>query len=185
MSGHVAPEPLRPSSLDLSTVPNLAGVSGRLAMTSLPGGPCPDAPGPPGDLDGDARNLHAAGATDLVLLVEDQELVRYGASRIVDAMAAIGIAVARHPIPDLGTPTDVPAFDAVLDDVLERLRASRSVVVACLAGRGRTGTFVASLLVAAGLEPDDAIARTRASRPGTIETAAQVAFVRARRPPRA
>jgi protein-tyrosine phosphatase len=173
---------LRLDPVDLSTVPDLAGATGRLAMTSLPGGPRPTGGERHGDLDEDARILQASGATDLVLLVEDRELVLYGTSRIVDAMAAVGIVVLRHPIPDLGTPVDAEAFAAVLDDVLGRLRAGRSVVVACLAGHGRTGMFVACLLVAAGLAPDDAIALTRASRPGTIETAAQLHYVGAPSP---
>jgi protein-tyrosine phosphatase len=185
VNDHEAREPLRLDPVSLASVPSLAGVSGRLAMTSLPGGPRPTASARPADdLAEDAQVLLAAGVTDLILLVEDAELVRYRSIGITGTMARAGIEVTRYPIADMGTPTHSVAFDAVLGDVLDRLRAGRSVVVACVAGHGRTGTFVACLLVAAGLEPDDAIARTRASRPGTIETAGQLAFVRVRRPPR-
>ena len=47
---------------------------------------------------------------------------------------------------------------------------------------GRTGTVAARLLVELGEEPDAAIQRVRAARRGTIQTAAQEAHVRHRRP---
>ncbi|HYH92348.1 MAG TPA: protein-tyrosine phosphatase family protein [Candidatus Saccharimonadales bacterium] len=171
-------EPLRPDPVDMRGIPMLADAPGRLLMTSLPGGPRDRGHGPPGRLDEDAATLREVGAHRLVLLVEDTELDRYSTAGIVATMAAHGIVVERHPVPDMGTPSDRPAFLALLDATIERVRAGSTVVVACLGGYGRTGTTVASLLVRAGLTPDDAIARTRACRPGTIERPAQLEFVR-------
>ena len=65
-----------------------------------------------------------------------------------------------------------------LDDVLSRLRAGESVVVACRGGLGRTGTIVGCLLRDGGLDGDAAIALTRASRKNTIERDTQERFVR-------
>jgi protein-tyrosine phosphatase len=59
------------------------------------------------------------------------------------------------------------------------MRDGKSVVVACRGGLGRTGTAVACLLVGEGMDPDDAILLTRASRRNTMERGTQVRWVRA------
>jgi protein-tyrosine phosphatase len=47
------------------------------------------------------------------------------------------------------------------------------VAIHCGAGRGRTGTLGACVLVVRGLSPIEGIARVRRLRPGAIETRAQ------------
>jgi atypical dual specificity phosphatase len=46
----------------------------------------------------------------------------------------------------------------------------RKVAVQCGAGLGRTGTLLACYLVNQGLGPDEALARVRAVRPGSVST---------------
>ena len=149
--------------LDLRLVPGLATATGRLGMTGLAG----------------AQGLRRQDRVDnLLLLVEDVELRAAAAPGIVAALAGDGIAVIRHPIADLGIPADRTVFSAVLDAVCDEVLGGRTVVVACFGGFGRTGTTVACLLVDAGLGGDEAIALVRVTRPGTIETRSQEAFVR-------
>ena len=62
--------------------------------------------------------------------------------------------------------------------MLARIRGGERIVVACRGGLGRTGTAVACLLVDGGVPPDEAIARVRAARPGTVERRIQEDFVR-------
>jgi len=126
-----------------------------------------------------AADLQQADRVDrLVLFVEDHELAYAGASNIEATLAAQGIELERHPIPDMGTPRDLAAFARLLDDTRAAVVNGRTVVVACFGGFGRTGTAVSCLLIDAGLTADEAIALTRATRPGTIENASQLEFVR-------
>jgi protein-tyrosine phosphatase len=83
----------------------------------------------------------------------------------------------RYPIVDMGVPTDLATYGALVDGIAADVRAGRTVVVSCLAGYGRTGMTVACVLVAAGLGAREAVGLVRATRTGTIETDAQLGFV--------
>ncbi len=151
-------------------------------MTSLPGDrdPRPLNTGlPPRDLAADAHGLrHEFGADAMLLLVEDHELEASGVPDLPKVIDGEGIELLRFPVPDFGVTDDRDGLRAVLDDALARVRAGQRVVVACRAGRGRTGTIVACLLRDAGLDAEAAIGLTRASRTGTIEREAQERFVK-------
>jgi protein-tyrosine phosphatase len=130
------------------------------------------------DLPTDAWRLHEEFGIDLfLLLVEDHELEWARVPELAEAMAAAGVELVRFPIPDMDVTTDRDGLRRVLDDVLVRLRGGQCVAVACRGGLGRTGTIVACLLRDAGLDGDEAIALTRASRHDTIERQSQVDFV--------
>jgi protein-tyrosine phosphatase len=172
--------PLRVDWVDLGWVPGLAATRGRLGMTFLPG---KQRHGLTGlhwrDLDADLARLHNdLGVDTLLLLVEDHELHAARVSDIAAACAAHGIDLIRFPIPDLDVPTDREAYRTQIDGCRRRIEEGRTVVLACRGGLGRTGTAVGCLLRDGGLDAEAAIALTRASRPGTIETPAQEAFVR-------
>ena len=74
-------------------------------------------------------------------------------------------------------------WPAVGDEARAVLRDGGSVLLHCRAGLGRTGTVAASLFVDFGMEPETAIDAVHAARPKTIETWAQLVYVRSLRPP--
>lgn len=171
-----------PSRVDWLDAAELAGSrTGRLGLTSLPGkhGPSERYPGRVyrGELSRDLEALHTSGVRVLVLLVEDNELERWGDPMIVERGREAGIEIDRRPIPDGTAPASAAEMDAILAR-LDGARAGADAAVACMGGVGRAGTVAACALVAAGRSADAAIARVRAVRhPTAVETAGQVAFV--------
>lgn len=172
--------PLRVDWLPPGALGGLAGDGGALGMTFLPGKRRFGASGSHWrDPFADAQRLrHFHGCTTFLLLVEDVDLDMTRAWPVLPALAAAGIDVIRHPVPDLDVPREPERYRATLDAVRARLAAGERVVVACRGGLGRTGTAVACLLVDAGMAPDEAIARARAARPGAVECPSQETFVR-------
>jgi len=159
------------------------GRRGRLGLTFLPGkhGPSFRYPGRVyrRDLDRDLSTLREAGVGTLLLLVEDDELARWGDRDIVERAAEAGVDVVRCPIPDGAPPASVHVMDELLDGLADA-RMRTDVAVACMGGVGRTGTVAACALVRAGVGADAAIGRVRDVRhPTAVETEAQEAFVHA------
>lgn len=172
-----------PPRVDWIPAADLAdGLPGRIGLTVLPGkrGASVRYPGRiyRGDLAQDLRALAAAGIGRLILLVDDDELARWGDPAIVERGRAAGVEIERHPMPDGAAPPHASSMNAILASI-RSARSRGDVAVACMGGVGRTGTVAACALVAAGWDADAAIARIREVRhPSAVETLAQLAFVR-------
>jgi protein-tyrosine phosphatase len=91
------------------------------------------------------------------------------------AWTDLGVEVVSLPTRDwVAIPAD--RFDAVVDAVLERRAAGRTVLLHCLAGINRSATFAAAVLCRRdGLGVDEAIDRVRSARPNAAPTPEQVA----------
>ncbi len=173
--------PLRVDWLDADDVGD--GLPGRLGLTFLPGkhGASTRYPGRVyrRELSRDLASLRGSGVRLLLLLVEDHELERWGEPEIVARAAEAGLRIERRPVPDGHAPASVTEMDAMIA-TLTGVRRSGDVAVACMGGVGRTGMVAACALVSGGRAAADAIVRVRAVRhPTAVETAEQVAFVRA------
>ena len=81
------------------------------------------------------------------------------------------------PIPDM-MPPDITQIKTFCDIAIEARKQSKVVYVHCLAGRGRTGTMMACLLVYhENMPASEAIERVRELMPGSIESDAQAETV--------
>jgi ADP-ribosyl-[dinitrogen reductase] hydrolase len=134
------------------------------------------------DLATDMDAIRDWGATAVVTLVEDHELVALQVTGIKDAVESRHMNWHHLPIIDVSVPDERfhgawPKAGAALR---HRLSNGFDIVVHCKGGLGRAGTVAATLLVELGLTPDNAINMVRAVRPGAIETREQEGFVHSR-----
>jgi ADP-ribosylglycohydrolase len=169
--------PLRVDRIDLAGIEGLA--SGSLGITFLPG---KKREGHTGvhwrDLELDVARLQDLGVDTLFLLVEDEELACCRVPELLDMVPAAGIELVRFPIRDPRVPTDDAAFRAAVENLVGRLRAGRSVAIACRGGIDRSGMAAACVLISAGLGTADAIGRVHVGRHGSLTYPEQLAYVR-------
>ena len=116
---------------------------GSLALMAMPR---------PGDgLAADVAALVAAGVTDVVCLLADDEMDRLGLGSEAEVVAAHGLGWHRLPTPDFGLPDGEEAA-AVAAEVVDLLTQGASVVVHCRGGIGRSSTLAAIVLMLDGLD---------------------------------
>ena len=154
---------------------------GRNGITFCPGKKQPAAMtgGWKRDLGLDLDAVSKFGTAALITLVEQHEIDDLQVSSIGEETLRRHMQWLHLPIRDVSVPG--PDFEAAWQvhgpGLRARLRDGFNVVVHCKGGLGRAGTIAARLLVELGIEPDEAVARVRAKRPGAIETPAQALYV--------
>ena len=114
----------------------------------------------------------------VLVLTEQQEYLVYARMDLPEFYRSNGLEVLHIPVPDFGVPTDHEIWENGLDKVAEAARDGKNIAVHCLAGIGRTGTFLACLAKETlGLEGREAIKWVRESLPGAMENDYQEEYV--------
>lgn len=130
------------------------------------------------DLAVDLDRLRDCYHTDLLVsLLETHEFDLLEIPDLFEQAQARGMRVRHFPIPDFNVPRSIDGLAELVQEILDAAKNGETVVIHCKAGLGRSGLVAASCLVAMGLSAEEAFRLVRRSRPGTIETAAQEAFV--------
>lgn len=114
----------------------------------------------------------------VIVLTEKQEYLVYANKDLPAFYRSNGLEVDHIPVPDFGIPEDLQSWQAGLTLVKQAAQSGKNVAVHCLAGIGRTGTFLACLAKESlGLNGEDAIDWVRESIPGAMENSYQEEFV--------
>ncbi|MDO6588884.1 protein phosphatase [Loktanella sp. D2R18] len=145
----------------------LALGAGRIAL-------CP-APGGQGDYLADVQNILDWGPAVVCSLTAQAELDACGAGDFGARLAQNGIPWLHLPVPDFGVPEQMNWADQSAQ-LLKPLDQGQRVLVHCKGGCGRSGMLVLRIMIAAGEDPDAALARLREIRPCAVETDAQLAW---------
>ncbi len=108
--------------------------------------------------------LARVGARSVLCLCQEHELAaRY--PHYVTWLREAGPAQARwFPIPDLGVPA-IGELIGLVEASVAGLRGGDRLIVHCAAGIGRSGTVATALLLALGVDHDDALATVAQHRP--------------------
>jgi protein-tyrosine phosphatase len=135
------------------------------------------------DLEADLDVVQRWGARAVLTLIEGHEIATLGVPTLGERIASRGIDWHHLPIVDGTAPGR--AFErnrpVAGRGAVAALTQAGKVLVHCRGGLGRAGTVAACLLIEFGTSPRDAILRTRAARPGAIETPEQERYVDAYR----
>lgn len=171
--------------LQIGTLP-LGDAGGAVGLTFCPGKQGDSIYGAAWarDLAIDVKAIHEWGAKDVVTLIESFEFDLLGVPTLGEAIAGCGMRWHHLPIKDVNTPG--PGFEAgwrsACPQLLGNLRRGGRVLVHCRGGLGRAGMVAAMLAIEMGLQPQEALRKVRAVRPGAVETTEQEDFVLAYRP---
>ena len=147
--------------------------NGRLGVSRLPG--CY------GNLAGDVRAIRDWGAAIVVSMTTERELADANAGHLGQLLSVEGIQWHHLPIRDFGGPKGDSAD--IWSDISQKLHAcleaGGAILVHCRGGQGRSGMIALRLMVESGEDPDAALTRLRAVRPGAVETSEQLEWARA------
>lgn len=118
------------------------------------------------------------GVDVVAVLSEPAEYLTYAQRDLPAFYRKEGLEVIHLPIPDHHPPQATRAFQRALDEVSNLAQDGKNIAVHCLAGVGRTGTFLACLAQQnMGLDGREALQWVRESIPGAVENEGQERFV--------
>ena len=137
-------------------------------------------PKPSGEwLNDDISHYAAVGIDRVVSFLEPDEARELGLMEEAEACRKRGIAFDAFAIPDRGVP-DERAFTNLIQRLAGRAAEGEGIAFHCRAGIGRASMGAATLLIALGLEADEALQRVGEARGVQVpDTAEQEAFIAA------
>jgi atypical dual specificity phosphatase len=154
--------------MSLRPLPLPDDVPGKIWLTAMPGRFEP--------LASFVDAAEAVGATGIICLTSDDEIAqRSPAYATARRLGTMPFDRRDHPILDYGLPQDRENFARFITDLCADLAGGQRLILHCAAGIGRTGVVAQQVLMAFGVEPDQATAQVLQAGSGG-ESAAQKEF---------
>lgn len=145
---------------------------GKVFRSSMPFGPFDQQ-------DAQWQAYQERGVDLVVVLTEPQEYLVHARRDLPALYRSHDMDVIHLAIPDHGLPPDRDAFREAVIRVEQAGERGRTIAVHCLAGIGRTGTFLACLAVRRmNLSGEEAVRWVREIFPPALETPDQIEFVK-------
>ncbi len=138
-------------------------------------------PGVDGHYETDLAHIKDWKPSMVVSMTEASELEDLGVATLARDLQHSGTRVFPFPVPDFGIPGPLQDadWDVISETALSALRGGGRVLIHCRGGCGRSGMAALRLMVAAGEDHGEALARLRAVRPGAVETREQKRWAKA------
>ena len=159
----------------------LEGDEGALGLTLCPGKYQPIAStGSWGrQLDVDVQALVDMGVSRLISLITKEDMQVLRVTDLPGEVAHQGLAWDHLPLPDTTAPTQswMEQATPVLNDIIASIPEGAKVVVHCMGGLSRAGTFASLYLWMRGMDMRDAIKTVREVRGPHAMNSRQVAFL--------
>jgi len=159
----------------------IEGDNGRIGITLCPGKyqPISWTGGWDRQLSIDVTTLVELKTDHLVSLVTDEDMERLRVTELPQEIARQGIDWTHLPLEDTTVPTRawLEAAKPVFRSLLTSIPEGENVVVHCMGGLSRAGTFISIYLWLRGSSMPDAIARVREERDPRAINPSQKAFL--------
>jgi protein-tyrosine phosphatase len=121
---------------------------------------------PRGDewLEDDLAAMKHAGIDVLVSLLRADEAEELGLADEGTIAERVGMRFISYPIPDRCTPQDGSGFRRLVSELAELVKEGHRVGAHCRACIGRSTVLTSSVLIALGMDPEDALLRIEGAR---------------------
>lgn len=131
-----------------------------------------------GELQTDLEVLRAGGIDTLVSLLTPEDNDELGLTEEGPIAGQLGMRFVSYPIPDREAPADRTGYRALITDLRDQVRAGRSIGAHCRGCIGRATLLLASVMIALGWNPEEAVAKIEQARGLQVpDTAEQLEWI--------
>ncbi|MES9851551.1 MAG: dual specificity protein phosphatase family protein [Candidatus Thiodiazotropha sp. L084R] len=139
--------------------------------------PCPGTKGV--DLETSVRQLKEAGAESIITLMPTEEMHQYNADSLPQVCKQKGLGWFHLPVEDEAAPGN--DFQQIWNEhktqILQLIEQGGSTAIHCRGGSGRTGLMATILLLARGIEFENAVALVKSLRPNSLKLPAHLEYL--------
>ncbi|WP_427983768.1 tyrosine-protein phosphatase [Agarivorans sp.] len=139
--------------------------------------PCPGTQD--ADLYSSLQELCHKNSPALITLMTSEELAENQLSELAKHAVTYDMQWFHLPIEDDSVPDEAweERFQSVLPRFLQLLNNGMNLTIHCKGGSGRTGLLAARIMLALGIELDEAISKIKAVRPNAFSQAVQQQYI--------